>query len=123
MLCSSTIKAKRTLEENHMLKTVTDSSFEADVIKSSRPVLVDFWAAWCQPCLAMEPALKELAKEFEGKIDVAKLNVDENPHASQSFDVMSIPNMVIFKDGKPVDRIIGLTSKDKVASALNAAIK
>jgi thioredoxin 1 len=106
-----------------MLKTVTDATFEAEVVKSGRPVLVDFWAPWCGPCIAMEPALEELTKEFEGKVDVAKLNVDENPTTSQSFDVMSIPNMVLFKNGKPVERIIGLTSKDKVAGVLSAAIK
>ena len=106
-----------------MLKTVTDSTFEADVIKSERPVFVDFWAAWCGPCIAMEPAIEELAKEFEGKIDIVKLNVDENPQISRSFDIMSIPTSMIFKDGKSVERIIGLTAKDKLADAINAALK
>jgi len=106
-----------------MIKTVTDATFEADVTKSSKPVLVDFWAPWCQPCLAMEPALKELSEEFDGKVDILKLNVDENPQVSQSFDVMSIPTSIVFKGGKPLDRIIGLTSKDKLASVMAAAAK
>jgi len=70
----------------------------------------------------MEPALKELATEFDGKVDIAKLNVDENPELAQSLDVMSIPNMVMFKGGKPVNRIIGLTAKDKVAGVMTAAL-
>ena len=105
-----------------MLKTVSEATFEAEVIKSDRPVLVDLWAPWCGPCIAMEPALKELATEFDGKVDIAKLNVDENPELAQSLDVMSIPNMVMFKGGKPVNRIIGLTAKDKVAGVMTAAL-
>lgn len=104
-----------------MLKAVTDSTFEADVMKSKRPVLVDFWAPWCGPCIAMEPALKELAQEFDGKVDILKLNVDENPATAQSFGVMSIPTSMLFKDGQPIERIVGLTSKDKVAAAMKAA--
>ena len=105
-----------------MLKTVSEATFEADVIKSTRPVLVDLWAPWCGPCIAMEPAIKELAAEFDGKVDVAKLNVDDNPTLAQSLDVMSIPTMMVFKGGKPVQRIVGLTSKDKLAGVLNAVI-
>ena len=105
-----------------MIKTVTEATFEQDVIKNERPILVDLWAPWCGPCIAMEPALKELSTQFEGKVDIAKLNVDENPELAQSLDVMSIPNMILFKNGKPVDRIIGLTAKDKVASIMTAAL-
>lgn len=105
-----------------MIKTVTEATFEQDVIKNERPILVDLWAPWCGPCIAMEPALKELSTQFEGKVDIAKLNVDENPALAQSLDVMSIPNMILFKNGKPVDRIIGLTAKDKVASIMTAAL-
>ena len=105
-----------------MIKTVTQATFEQEVIQNKRPILVDLWAPWCGPCIAMEPALKELSSEFEGKVDIAKLNVDENPELAQSLDVMSIPNMVMFKNGKPVDRIIGLTAKDKVASIMTAAL-
>ncbi len=105
-----------------MLKTVSQTNFVNEVVKSDKPVLVDMWAPWCGPCIAMEPALKELATEFEGKFDIAKLNVDENPELAQSFDVMSIPNMLIFKDGKPVQRIIGLTGKDKLAATMKAVL-
>jgi thioredoxin 1 len=105
-----------------VIKTVTQATFEAEVVKNDKPILVDLWAPWCGPCIAMEPTLKELSTEFEGKVDIAKLNVDENPELAQSLDVMSIPNMVMFKNGKPVDRIIGLTAKDKVASVMTAAL-
>jgi thioredoxin 1 len=112
----------KNLQGGPMIKKVTEADFESEIIKSDRPVLVDMWAPWCGPCLAMDPALKELAEQFDGKVDVAKLNVDENPNVAQSFDVMSIPNMILFKDGKPVNRIIGLTSKDKVAAAMAAVV-
>ncbi len=105
-----------------MLKTVSESTFEAEVIKSDRPVLVDLWAPWCGPCIAMEPAMKELAIEFDGKVDVAKVNVDENPTLAQSLDVMSIPTLMLFKGGQPVERLIGLTPKDKLTGVLTAAL-
>ncbi|HEX3082050.1 MAG TPA: thioredoxin [Candidatus Saccharimonadia bacterium] len=106
-----------------MIKKVTDDNFEKEIIKSERPVLVDFWAPWCNPCRAMEPALEELSKEFEGKVDIAKLNVDENPETQQAFDVMSIPNLMIFKEGKVVEHIIGLTAKERLAGYMTAAAK
>ncbi|HVQ44095.1 MAG TPA: thioredoxin [Candidatus Saccharimonadia bacterium] len=105
-----------------MIKTVSESNFQAEVVKNERPVLVDLWAPWCGPCIAMEPAIKELAAEFEGKVDVAKLNVDDNPAIAQSLDVMSIPTLMLFKGGKPVERIVGLTAKDKLAGVMSAAI-
>jgi thioredoxin 1 len=104
-----------------MIKKVTSDSFKTDVLASDKPVLVDFWAAWCGPCIAMEPTMEEMAKEFEGKVDVAKLNVDENPDVAQQFGVMSIPTMYIFKGGQPVDRLVGLTSRDKLKAAMSAA--
>jgi thioredoxin 1 len=105
-----------------MIKTVSESNFESEVVKSDRPVLVDMWAPWCGPCIAMEPALKELSTQFEGKVDIAKLNVDDNPAIAQSLDVMSIPTLMIFKGGKPVQRIVGLTAKDKLAGLMTAAV-
>lgn len=105
-----------------MIKTVSEANFEAEVVKNDRPVLVDMWAPWCGPCRAMEPAIDELSKEFDGKVDIAKLNVDDNPAVAQSFDVMSIPTLLLFKGGKPVERIVGLTAKDKLASVMSQAI-
>lgn len=105
-----------------MIKTVTNDTFEKAVLKSDKPVLVDLWAAWCAPCRAMEPAIEEVAKEFEGKIDVAKLNVDENPEIAQQLDVMSIPTMMLFKNGQPVNRLVGLSTKERLSGAVNAAL-
>jgi thioredoxin 1 len=105
-----------------MIKTVTDQTFEADVLKSDKPVLVDLWAAWCAPCRAMEPAIEEVAKEYAGKITVAKLNVDENPELAQSLDVMSIPTMMMFKGGQPISRLVGLSTKERLSGAVAAAL-
>jgi thioredoxin 1 len=105
-----------------MIKTVTNETFQKEVIEADKPVLIDFWASWCQPCLAMEPTIEAVAKEFEGKVTVAKLNVDENPELAQSLDVMSIPTMVVYKNGKPVQRLVGLTNKDRLTGVVTAAI-
>lgn len=104
-----------------MIKTVTSASFKTDVLGADRPVLVDFWASWCGPCIAMEPTIEAVAKEFDGKVDVAKLNVDENPDIAQQFGVMSIPTMFVFRKGQPVERLVGLTPKDKLTTVLNTA--
>ena len=105
-----------------MIKTVTDSTFEAEVLKSDKPVLVDLWAAWCAPCRAMEPALEAVAKQYDGQITVAKLNVDENPELAQSLDVMSIPTMMMFKNGQPVNRLVGLSTQERLSGAVAAAL-
>jgi len=102
-----------------MIIIATDDTFEK-VVTAGRPVLVDFWAAWCGPCLAMEPNIEKLADEFDGRVDIAKLNVDENPHIAQQFGVMSIPTLILFKDGVPVERIVGITNKQALTEILNA---
>jgi len=96
---------------------VTDSSFNDIVIKHSL-TLIDFWAAWCNPCRVLAPTIEELAREYAGKVFVGKLNVDENPTTAEQFQVYSIPTVLIMKDGKEVDRIVGCVPKDYIETAL-----
>jgi len=94
------------------LVKLTDQNFEKEVLRAEMPVLVDFWASWCSPCLMAEPVIKELAKEYEGKIKIGKLNVDENPKMAQKYGVMSIPTVIIFQGGKEVKKQIGFPGKE-----------
>jgi thioredoxin 1 len=91
--------------------TVTDDSFASDVLSSSTPVLVDFWATWCGPCKMVAPVLEEIAGEKAGQLTVAKIDVDANPTTARDFQVVSIPTMILFKDGAPVKRIVGAKGK------------
>ncbi|MFN8442271.1 MAG: thioredoxin [Caldilineaceae bacterium] len=97
---------------------VTDSTFENEVINSSSPVLVDFWAEWCGPCKMIAPVLDELAGELDGKLTIGKLDVDHNPDTAMAFGVMSIPTLLLFKDGKAVDRIVGFQPKAQLVKRL-----
>ena len=97
---------------------VTDSNFE-ETIKKNKIVFVDFWANWCGPCRALAPTIKELAQEYNGKVLVGKLDVDENPATAQRFQVFSIPTMIIFKNGSESERLVGLCPKNKIADMLN----
>ncbi|MFH1186556.1 MAG: thioredoxin [Candidatus Levyibacteriota bacterium] len=101
---------------------LTDQNFEEEVLKAKLPVLVDFWAEWCMPCRVVDPIVDELAKEYQGKIKVGKLNVDESGDTAQSFGIMSIPSIYIFKDGKPVKTMIGAQSKDNFKKAIDEVI-
>ena len=92
-------------------KTVTDASFEADVLKSDKAVIVDFWAEWCGPCKQVAPILEEIASEHADKLTIAKLNIDENPNVPRDYGVMQIPTMNVFKDGQVVKQIIGAKPK------------
>jgi thioredoxin 1 len=93
---------------------VTDDSFEADVLKASGPVLVDFWAEWCGPCKQIGPALEELSDEMAGKITIAKLNIDDSPSTGSRFGVRGIPTMMIFKDGQVVSTKVGAMAKSRI---------
>ena len=97
-----------------LLIHVNDVNFEKEVIKSDKPVLVDLWAPWCGPCLAIGPIVEELAGEYKDKIKVAKLNVDDSPKTATSHGVRSIPTLMLFKDGKLEDTLIGLVPKDRL---------
>lgn len=102
--------------------TFTDQNFDADVLKSDVPVVVDFWAEWCTPCRIVTPIIEELAKEYTGKVKVGKLNVDENQEASQNYHVMSIPTVMIFKNGQPVNSVVGAQSKENFKKAIDEVL-
>jgi len=101
---------------------LTDSTFE-ETIKKNSLVLVDFWAGWCGPCIALAPTIVELSEEYTGKILIGKLNVDENPKTAECFQVFSIPTLVVLKDGCEVDRIVGLCPKKHIESALKKHLR
>jgi len=97
-----------------------EKNFDAEVVQSSLPVLVDFWAQWCGPCKMVGPIIDQLAVELAGKMKIAKVNVDESPELAGKFNVMSIPTMLIFKGGVPVDQLVGAMPKDKLLAKLNS---
>ena len=102
-----------------MTTTVTDGSFSTAVLQAEGPVLVDFWAEWCPPCHAIAPALEELSAELDGKVTIAKLNVDENPDIAQRFNVMSIPTLLLFHEGDVQKRIVGAKGKGALIEELD----
>ncbi len=106
--------------ENTMTKTFTESGFQHDVLDSTQPVLVDFWADWCGPCHVMTPVIDELATAFDGQVTVGKVNVDDEPALAAQYGIRSIPTLLVFKDGQLVDQAVGVVPKQVLAEKLRA---
>jgi len=102
--------------------TLTESNFRNEVLESSKPVLVDFWASWCGPCHIIAPAIEELASDYDGQATVGKLNVDEQPGIAQQYGIQSIPSVLFFQDGKVVDQVVGAVPKKALAEKLNRLV-
>jgi thioredoxin 1 len=102
-----------------MAAQVNDAGFEAEVLKDSLPVLVDFWAPWCGPCRAIAPVIEELAQEFEGKVKILKMNVDENPGTPSKYGIRAIPTLILFKKGEVVEQVTGAVSKASLKQMLS----
>lgn len=102
---------------------VTDETFKAEVVDSAIPVIVDFWATWCAPCRIIAPVIEEIAREFDGKVKVCKLDVDNNPNTAIQYGVRSIPTLLFFQNGKVVGNIIGAVGKNVILEQLNRVIK
>lgn len=102
--------------------SLSDAQFKAEVLDAKEPVLVDFWATWCAPCIAMEPTLEELATSHQGKLKVVKINIEDNQVSAQSFGVLSLPNFLLFKQGRVVGQIAGAVSKQKLTEAVQKVL-
>jgi thioredoxin 1 len=98
--------------------TLTDDEFDTQVLKASKLTLVDFWAEWCAPCRALTPVVEEMAKNYEGKLSVGKMNIDEHPNTPGKYSVRAIPTLLLFKDGNVVDQVVGLVSKAKLSEVI-----
>ncbi|HJY38589.1 MAG TPA: thioredoxin [Steroidobacteraceae bacterium] len=111
-----------TNEQTSTIQQISDATFEEDVVKARRPVLIDFWAEWCGPCKAIAPMLNELAQEYRDKVTIVKLNVDENPKISQRFNVRSIPTLILFKNGQVEGQKVGAPRKSDLVAFLDSKL-
>jgi thioredoxin 1 len=102
---------------------VSDSDFESEVVKSEQPVLVDFWAPWCPPCRIVAPVVEELGERMEGRLKVCKVNVDDNPAVTQTYNIRSIPTLILFKDGQAVRRVVGALPREEIEKEIEAGIQ
>lgn len=103
-----------------MAEQITDATFDMQVLKSDQPVLLDFWAPWCGPCRALGPVIEELASEYAGRVQIGKMNVDENPVTPGKYGIRAIPTMILFKNGEAVEQVTGAVSKDAIKNILDS---
>ena len=104
---------------SEFVKEVSDSSFEKDVLGAGKPVLVDFWAQWCTPCRMLAPTVEAVAEQFKETANVVKLNVDDNPSTAQRYGIKGIPTLILFREGKEVERVVGATSKESITRMID----
>ncbi len=104
------------------VKNTTDGNFEQEVLKSGKPVLVDFWATWCSPCRALAPIIDDVANQYAGKLEVFKVDIDSNPNTPALFGVRGIPTVILFKDGKVVDQVVGAVPKAQIEALVQKAL-
>ena len=104
---------------SELVREVSDSSFEKEVLGASKPVLVDFWAEWCAPCRMLAPTVSAVAENYEETATVVKLNVDDNPSTAQRYGIKGIPTLILFRDGKEVERVVGATSKESISKMID----
>ncbi len=107
---------------NQLVKDLSDAEFEKEVLKAATPVLVDFWAPWCGPCKSIAPIIEELAREYQGRIKFAKINVDNNKEAAIRYNVRGIPNLILFKNGQTQEQIVGAVAKQELVNAITKVL-
>jgi len=117
LLTKTATKEQKAMASN--VKEISDSTFEAEVINSELPVVVDFWAPWCGPCKSIAPVLEQIASEYVGKVKFVKVNIDDNPESPTQYNVRGIPNLVFFKKGQVMEQIVGAVPKDQLVTAVD----
>lgn len=119
---TSSEKEASEMEKESSLIHLNESNFDEEILKSEKPALVDFWAPWCGPCKMIGPIIADLAEEYRGRVKVTKLNVDDNPNKAAAYGIKSIPTLILFKDGKALDTLVGLVSKDRLIEFVNKGL-